>query len=124
MRSRYCAYALKDIDYIYQTYAPSTRTKQSKPDIKAWAESVSFINLTIIDAPPVGQDNEFGFVDFIATYIQGDLLAKLQEKSRFIFINDRWFYLDGQITPHQTNKISRNASCPCDSGKKFKRCHG
>jgi preprotein translocase subunit SecA len=25
---------------------------------------------------------------------------------------------------HTTGEVSRNAPCPCGSGKKFKRCHG
>jgi hypothetical protein len=28
-----------------------------------------------------------------------------------------------QVSPH-TQKVGRNAPCPCGSGKKFKRCHG
>ena len=28
------------------------------------------------------------------------------------------------ITAKATSKIGRNETCPCGSGKKFKRCHG
>ena len=28
------------------------------------------------------------------------------------------------ITPSQVGEVSRNAPCPCGSGKKYKRCHG
>jgi len=34
---------------------------------------------------------------------------------------------DGQIDPNDPStwgRVSRNADCPCGSGKKFKHCHG
>ena len=124
MRSRYCAYVAKDIDYIYQTYARSSRAQQSKQDIQAWAQSVCFINLEILSSPQPANDDNYGYVEFVATYIDGDMLCKLQEKSRFIRTEQTWLYLDGQITPHAHKNIGRNESCPCGSGKKFKRCHG
>ena len=161
MRSRYSAYAIctdrkliksisnnqttqqssqlskSAIDYIYQTYAPSCRVNQSTDSIKAWAQSVTFVNLEIVDAPPVlsqteaatphGNDQNkqvLGYVEFIASYVEGNALCKLHERSRFIFENQQWFYLDGDLTPHQSKNIGRNENCPCLSGKKFKRCHG
>ena len=30
----------------------------------------------------------------------------------------------GSATAKATSKIGRNETCPCGSGKKFKRCHG
>ncbi|MEH6713945.1 MAG: SEC-C metal-binding domain-containing protein, partial [Paraglaciecola polaris] len=30
----------------------------------------------------------------------------------------------GKLEPKQKRKVGRNASCPCGSGKKYKRCHG
>lgn len=33
--------------------------------------------------------------------------------------------MSNEVDPHQLyKKIGRNASCPCGSGKKYKRCHG
>ena len=161
MRSRYSAYAIctdinlfkginknqtvqqttqlsqSAIDYIYHTYAPSSRANQSINSIKAWAQSVTFVDLEIVDAPPALSntkiapdhdkainENQFGYVEFIASYIDGNTLCKLHERSRFIFDNQQWFYLDGDLTPHQSKNIGRNENCPCLSGKKFKRCHG
>lgn len=31
---------------------------------------------------------------------------------------------NSKVTPLKSNKIPRNADCPCGSGKKFKQCHG
>lgn len=147
MRSRFSAYVVGAVDYIHKTYAPSCRASQTLASIKNWADSVSFVKLEIIDASNAEFDsspntantatntmlnaiethtpakNE-GFVEFIASYIDGSELCKLHEKSRFIFDDQQWFYLDGKITPHANKTIGRNESCPCESGKKFKRCHG
>ena len=133
MRSRYSAYVIGAIEYIYETYASSCRANQSLESIKAWADSVSFIKLEIIDAPNLSTtDNSLnatnndtieGYVEFIASYIDSDELCKLHERSRFIQKNQQWYYVDGKITPHKSVSIGRNSSCPCSSGKKFKRCH-
>jgi len=32
--------------------------------------------------------------------------------------------LPANITPQDLAMLSRNAPCPCGSGKKFKHCHG
>ncbi|PYE38686.1 YecA family protein [Psychrobacter fozii] len=32
--------------------------------------------------------------------------------------------VEGKLEPKQKRKVGRNASCPCGSGKKYKRCHG
>ena len=29
-----------------------------------------------------------------------------------------------QTVKRQTDKVGRNAPCPCGSGKKYKKCHG
>lgn len=41
----------------------------------------------------------------------------LHERSRFLKIDDCWFYIDG-VQP----KVGRNDPCPCGSGRKYKKC--
>ncbi len=119
MRSRYSAYCLKTIDYIYDTYAQSARLNQTKADIAVWAQSVSFVRLEILAC-----SDEPEYVEFCADYIEGGKLYKLHEKSRFIKEQGQWRYIDGEIFPHPAITLGRNDPCPCDSGKKFKKCHG
>lgn len=123
MRSRYSAYCQKAIDYIYDTYAKPARVKQSKADIKAWADNVAFVDLEILDATDDSKDDE-QFVTFCASYLENQQLNRLLERSRFVREQGLWRYIDGKITPQKPLSIGRNDPCPCKSGKKFKKCHG
>ena len=47
------------------------------------------------------------------------------EISEFHLIDNKWYYVDGKkpaIQEPTTAKIGRNDSCPCGSGKKYKKC--
>jgi SEC-C motif-containing protein len=49
----------------------------------------------------------------------------MHEKASFIKEDGQWFYVDGDIikAPQaRSEKIGRNAPCPCGSGKKYKKC--
>lgn len=119
MRSRYCAYALKNADYIYQTYETSSRAKQSKEEIEAWAKNTHWVKLEVIDHQ---NDIDFPTVHFRASYLEKSKLFQLEEVSRFD-PNEHFYYIDGEIVAHQqVATIKRNDNCPCDSGKKFKKC--
>jgi SEC-C motif-containing protein len=129
MRSRYTAYCQRAIDYIFATYATTARVGLTKQSIAQWANSVTFVRLQILDTQ---SDNDEGFVEFSAHYfsqnteknLKDNVLHKLHEKSRFIREDNQWCYIDGTITDEHSQTIGRNDSCPCLSGKKFKKCHG
>ena len=120
MRSRYVAYAMKKADYIYQTYAHDKQIENPLNEIAEFAESSRFINLKIIMSD---HDENTGIVEFCANYIFQNLLCQLHEKSRFIKEDDNWTYIDGDIFPTEEVHIGRNDTCPCGSGKKYKKCH-
>ena len=63
-----------------------------------------------------------GYVHFKVQFLQADKLHLLEEISRFVFCQQRWWYLDGQLFDHLPMKITRNDPCPCGSGSKFKNC--
>lgn len=120
MRSRYTAYAIKNAEYIYQTYANEKQQENPLNDIAEFAISSRFINLEIV----MSDHNEYnGIVEFCASYFYKDLFCKLHEKSRFIKEENVWKYLDGEIFPTTETHIGRNDTCPCGSGKKYKKCH-
>jgi SEC-C motif-containing protein len=126
MRSRYSAYAQKYIDYLFETTAASARAQMTKQQIAQWANSVTFVKLEVLcgTTQSVEDTDEQGFVEFSAHYLEGHLLNKLHEKSRFVRENGLWRYIDGEIIPQEAITPGRNDSCPCLSGKKFKKCHG
>ncbi len=112
MRSRYAAFVRADVAYL-----AATQTKQAEDwaDTGAWARSVGWAGLTIVDRA----DDE---VEFIARYVDGAGLTSLRERSTFILRDGRWLYDRG--SPEVTcEKVERNAPCPCGSGRKYKQCH-
>lgn len=72
----------------------------------------------------IGSDDtvSYGTVHFKVQFIMHDKLHLLEENSRFIRTNQQWSYLDGTLVNHPPQKLSRNDSCPCQSGKKYKNC--
>lgn len=110
MRSRYSAYAQANIDYIESTMTGAAAKNFDHQSAKTWSQSVSWLGLTVVNAT----DHE---VEFIARFKDGDKQQCIYERSQFQKINDRWFYVSGH-----TPKVKRNDPCPCQSGKKAKRC--
>ncbi len=121
MRSRYTAYYLKHIDYLYQTQAPETRTEHLYAEIEAFANAVQFINLSVLSSQIMTEHQ--GQVEFIAKYIDHHDLITMRECSDFIKIDQLWYYTSGDVRFEKT-KINRNQLCVCGSGKKYKRCCG
>ena len=128
MRSRFSAYAQKNGQYIYETYAEKERVKQSLSDIQQWADDCIWLALEIYES------NE-NTVDFSAYYINNNILCHLREKSNFIIEQSLFRYLDGEITQHdELSQVKRNDVCPCNlyptawavkkKNKKYKHCCG
>lgn len=124
MRSRYTAYSLANIDYIQDTMRGKALLGFDAINAKRWAARVNWIKLTILDT---SMDNlHKGHVEFIATFVDGQVLESIHEKSEFIQEEGRWYYIDGvQMPSLDTTKqlLSRHSLCPCGSHRKFKNCH-
>lgn len=121
MRSRYSAYVFNDMDYILDTWHPSTRPDSISSDNARW------LGLTILSTQKGVQPHTDGTVEFIAHYEHDGRLGQLHEVSRFLYENDRWYYYDGELrqtTESSNRKIGRNDPCPCGSGLKYKKCCG
>ena len=89
MRSRYSAYVMGEVDYLFETTHTSQRAGLDKKDIEQWAKSNRWQRLEIIGA-------ETFLVEFKAYFT--DKSGKKQvhhEKSSFVFENGNWFYVDG-----------------------------
>lgn len=83
MRSRYSAYAVGDLQYVWRTWHPRTRPAEVSPTGLEW------IGLEIVD---VSDDQ----VEFRAHYrSEGRRTGTLHERSRFAVRARRWFYVDG-----------------------------
>jgi SEC-C motif-containing protein len=120
MRSRYTAHVRGAAPYLAESWHPSTRPASrelSDPADLRWE------GLEIISA---GGGPEFGEVEFIAHFHGPAGPGRVRERSRFVYEQGRWWYLDGVTPPLRSAgpKIGRNDPCPCGSGRKYKQCCG
>ncbi len=95
MKSRYVAYAVGDASYIIKTTHPnnpdySEDTKSWKESIELFSNKTEFLGLEIVEFI---DGEEEAFVTFKAKLSSGDM----EEKSRFLKVNGRWFYESGSI---------------------------
>jgi SEC-C motif-containing protein len=93
MRSRYSAYAVGDLDYVWRTWHPRTRPGALTSD-----GGLQWLGLEILDVVAGGRDDTRGEVEFRAHYRQGRRTATLHERSRFAVRARRWFYVDGDVS--------------------------
>jgi SEC-C motif-containing protein len=150
MRSRFSAYAVGNAQYIYDTYAKTSKASQSVKEISDWSKACTWIALQIHSVKNSGTkttESSEQFVEFSAFYITNDILCELRENSRFVLEcitgegsseNEsqdlQWCYIDGDIIEHcELKTIKRKDLCPCNNystawtikkGKKFKQCCG
>jgi len=95
MRSRYSAYAVGDLDYVWRTWHPRTRPEMLTPSDEVW------IGLEIVDTVAGVQGDDEGVVEFRAHYRRGareEHKGFLHERSRFAVRARRWFYVDGELS--------------------------
>ena len=116
MRSRYSAYVLHDHDYLRQTWHIDHRPQDLVLD-----DAISWIGMQIIDFQ---QRDDQATVEFEARLLVAGKVDAMHENSRFEQQQGRWLYTSGDmlLPTFQSWSPGRNESCPCGSGKKFKRC--
>lgn len=112
MRSRYSAYVKGDAKYLIVSSAHVENYEEEIKLIEAFSNSVEWLKLDVIHTTETT-------VEFKAYYRDKHGIAVLHEKSNFEKENGMWKYMDGLL---YNTKVERNESCPCGSGKKFKKC--
>lgn len=122
MRSRYCAFTTADVDYIISTHNPETREGLKASEIKDWAMNSTWLGLEILATKDGIEGDSEGVVEFIASYNMDGTIHRHHEVSTFDFIDGKWYFTDGKQKPIKSEKVGRNDPCPCNSGKKFKKC--
>ncbi len=96
MRSRYSAYVNADINYILNTHHKSTRPTKDRKNILNWTKSVQWVKLEIIKTEKGMQNDNVGYVEFKAFFMEKGKLECIHENSRFIKENGLWFYISGE----------------------------
>lgn len=144
MRSRYSAYVVAEVDYLFESLAPESRSDFDAKDTKKWATSVKWEGLQIISTKKGQTSDVTGVVEFMAIYNDGKESLEHHEVSDFRKDkkDGRWYFVDGHAHTHkageghqhhhekpqtvvrQEPKVGRNDPCTCGSGKKYKKCCG
>lgn len=86
MRSRYCAYAVGNLDHLFRTWHPRTRPEQIEPD-----PALTWTHLEILDSE---QDQDTGVVEFRAHWQVHGQKGVLAERSAFERRGGRWVYVE------------------------------
>lgn len=94
MRSRFTAFALGLEAYLAASWHPTTRPASVDLD-----HDTTWRRLQIVDTVGGGPDDATGVVEFRASFRGSDGAGLLHERSRFVREGERWFYLDGDVSP-------------------------
>ena len=88
MRSRYSAFVLERADYLRATWDATTRL----PDFTI-QPGAKWLGLEVRATRSTGADS--AEVEFVARYRMEGRAVRVHERSRFMRIGGRWFYVDG-----------------------------
>ncbi len=128
MRSRYSAYCVKNIDHVEATHAPGGDEEFDRNVANDMANNVDWCGLQIGRVTGGGEKDDEGTVEFWASFKMNGMDQAHHEISNFKRFDGKWLYVDGILDPpieqRRVEKVGRNDPCPCDSGKKFKKCCG
>lgn len=93
MRSRYAAYAVGELGYVFRTWHPRTR-----PADVTGAPGLVWTGLDVVEVVAGGPDDDSGEVEFRAHFQGPEGPGVMQERSRFERRGGRWVYVDGDVT--------------------------
>ena len=118
MRSRYTAYAQVNIPYIVETTVPAQQPLLDQQARQLWGDETDWAGLKIISHQPF-VSKIHSWVEFKAFFNIENGIDAHHERSLFVLISGRWFFVDPTV-PFPSLK----QPCVCGSGKKFKDCCG
>lgn len=95
MRSRYTAFTLADVDYLLRSHAAKTRPVKDRKEIERWAKSVVWMGLSILRTEAGEANDETGYVEFKATFLENGKPGQIHENSFFHRENGKWVYVSG-----------------------------
>lgn len=92
MRSRFTAYALRDVAHLVRTWHASSR-----PDDLDLDDDVAWVGLQVVDHVAGGADDATGTVHFRASWRSPTERGVLEEVSTFVRLADGWVYVAGDV---------------------------
>lgn len=88
MRSRFAAFRDGDVEWLLRSWHPSTR-----PAHLDLADNPTWRALQIVDTVEGGPGDATGVVEFRASYVADGEAGVMQERSRFVREDGRWYYV-------------------------------
>ncbi|MDR3608609.1 MAG: YchJ family metal-binding protein [Oligoflexia bacterium] len=127
LRARYTAFTQGNVDFVLNTHHSRTRDEIKREEIEDWSKNSEWKGLQIVHVEGGKPEDEKGTLSFCARYVAEGKLQEHWEQSYFEKENGEWRFLDAKgihLGTYQRTepKIGRNDSCPCGSGKKYKKC--
>ncbi|WP_285162619.1 YchJ family protein [Shewanella goraebulensis] len=119
MRSRYCAFALQQFEYLIETHHPQFLNGLTINLLAQGADDTQWLGLDV-EQTTENYNAQTGTVTFKAWYLNGGEIDAIYECSQFQYLDGKWYYTNGTQKVAQLPK--RNDKCICHSGKKFKAC--
>jgi SEC-C motif-containing protein len=94
MRSRFEAFKNGDAEWLLASWHRSTR-----PESVDLTHNPRWRGLQIVDTVAGRPADDDGIVEFKATYLVSGKVHVMQERSRFVREDGRWYYLDAMEPP-------------------------
>jgi SEC-C motif-containing protein len=91
MRSRYSAFVMDDLDYLLATWHADTRPAF----LEANPAGLKWLGLEV--RASANNDDTHATVEFVARSRLHGRAHRLHEISRFAWVDEQWFYVDGRF---------------------------
>ena len=93
MRSRYSAFATRNVDYLVRTH-DHKNPGQLSTELAAYVNSgIQWLKLEVMNTARGTADDKIGTVTFIATYLHDGRINEIREKSKFRRKSGNWIYV-------------------------------
>lgn len=98
MRSRYSAYVLENTKHLYRSWHPDTRPSLQ---LSRQEPKVDWMGLQIVSAEQGKENDQEGWVSFVALWMEHGRVQSMNERSYFSRVEKKWVYVSGEIIQSQ-----------------------
>ncbi|WP_087483604.1 YchJ family protein [Brachybacterium massiliense] len=96
MRSRYTAFAVRDLEHLLDSWHPSTRPGREELE-DSLTSDVRWLRLQVLATEQGGPFDDAGTVEFVASSKSAQGRQEQHEISRFVREDGAWYYVDGDV---------------------------
>ena len=96
MRSRYTAFAVRDLEHLLRSWHPRTRPPREEL-VDSLSQELNWLRLEVLSIHEGGPFEDTGTVEFTAISKGSQGRQEQHEISRFVREGGSWLYLDGEV---------------------------